>query len=312
MATRREMKQTKKKRKGWKIVLIVLALLLIGGGAYAFSIYNNVKQTVDKKLHAPISSIDTALTEKKVKAKEPLNILLLGVDERSYDKGRSDTMIVMTLDPKQDRMQMVSIPRDTRTTIVGKGFEDKINHSYAFGGSEMAVDTVENFLDIELDYYVRMNMEGLEQLVDAVGGVTVNNGRAFDQGSYHFEKGQQELNGREALAYVRMRKQDPQGDAGRNERQRQVIQGILEKGASFNGVGKINDILDVLGNNMSTNMKFEDMRKLATDYRGTRKSMETYQMTGSGQFIGDIWYLIVPDSEVQKTQNMIKEYSSAE
>src|SRR5699024_63461 len=129
-------------------------------------------------------------------------------------------MIVMTLDPNNNQMQLVSIPRDSRTLIVGKGFQDKINHAYAFGGSEMSVATVENFLDIDLDYYVRMNMEGLAQLVDAVGGIMVNNDQQFSQSGYTFDTGKIQLDGDKALAYVRMRKQDPQGDVGRNDRQR--------------------------------------------------------------------------------------------
>src|SRR5699024_12248826 len=96
---------------------------------------------------------------KKVKATEPLNILLLGVDARESDKGRSDALIVLSLDPQNDVMRLISIPRDTRTTIVGKGGEDKINHAYAFGGTGMAVATAEDFLGIEVDYYFHLNMK---------------------------------------------------------------------------------------------------------------------------------------------------------
>ncbi|MRH43478.1 transcriptional regulator LytR [Aquibacillus halophilus] len=303
------MNQKKFKKSWWKIGLLVVGLLLLVGGAYLYSIYDNVKSTVDNDVHKSVTSIDNRLTKEKVESREPLNILLLGVDEREYDQGRSDTMIVMTLDPNNDRMQMVSIPRDTRTEIIGHGTIDKINHSYAFGGSNMAVDTVENFLDIEIDYYVRVNMEGLQQLVDTVGGVTVNNNLAFKNGSFQFEEGELELNGREALAYVRMRKEDPQGDAGRNERQRQVIESVIDKGASLGVVNKIGDIMDVLGDNVSTNMDFSDMRRLATDYSSARKNNKTYQIDGNGTFIGDIWYLIVPDREVEKVHRMIQDFS---
>src|SRR5690606_29205840 len=106
-------------------------------------------------------------------------------------------------------MKMVSIPRDTRTEIIGKGFQDKINHAYAFGGPEMAIDTVENFLDIPIDYFVQVNMESFKDIVDAVGGVTVNNSFSFNAGGYTFNEGQISLNGAEALAYSRMRYEDP-------------------------------------------------------------------------------------------------------
>ncbi|WP_226035117.1 LCP family glycopolymer transferase [Aquibacillus saliphilus] len=302
-------KKEKKKKSWWKITLLIVAFFILGGGAYLYSIYHNVKSTVDNDVHESVTSIDNDLTKEKADRKEPLNILLLGVDERENDKGRSDTMIVMTLDPQNDRMQMVSIPRDTRTEIIGHGTVDKINHSYAFGGSNMSVDTVENFLDIEIDYFARVNMEGLQQLVDAVDGVTVNNNLAFTNGSFEFPKGELELDGREALAFVRMRKEDPQGDIGRNERQRQVIEGVISRGASFSGVSKINEIMNVLGDNVSTNMDFSDMSTLVTDYRGARENTDTYQLNGDGAYIGGIWYLIVPDEEVQKAHEMIIDFS---
>ncbi|MFG6146925.1 LCP family glycopolymer transferase [Halobacillus sp. B23F22_1] len=303
----RKSKQRRKVRWG-RVSLVFMALLIAGGGTWIYYIYHNLKNTVDQDVHESVASIDNEITKGKVKDQEPLNILLLGVDERANDRGRSDTMIVLTLDPNNERMQMVSIPRDTRTEIIGRGTTDKINHSYAFGGSDMAVNTVENFLDIEIDYFSTVNMEGLEQLVDSVDGVTVDNDLAFSNGRFDFPEGELYLDGREALAYVRMRKDDPQGDAGRNERQRQVIEGVLSKGASFSSMNKFHDILDVLGDNVSTNMDFSDMRTLATDYRGARKTIDTYQVEGDGTYIGDVWYLLVPDGEVQKVHHMIKDY----
>jgi len=303
------LKSEKGKKLKWLwISLLVVFLLLAIGGIYLFSIYSSVKSTVDEKSHEPVEAIDTEVTKQKMESKESLNILLLGVDEREGDSGRSDTMIVMTLDPAQSRMQLISIPRDSRTEIVGKGFVDKINHAYAFGGSEMSVATVENFLGIDLDYYVRVNMEGLEQLIDAVGGITVSNEFEFSQSGRTFAIGENTLDGKEALAYVRMRKQDPAGDLGRNERQRQVIQGVLEKGASLTSVTKIHKFIEILGGNMVTNIKFTDMQSLVSDYKNVRSNTSSYQMTGEGKTIDRIWYLMVPDAEIEKTNMMIQEY----
>ncbi|QAS53363.1 LCP family protein [Halobacillus litoralis] len=308
---RREVKKKKRrKRRGWKILLVVIGLVLLIGGIYLFTIINDVRTTVNQDLHEDVSSIDTDETKEKVDQKEPINILLLGVDERENDVGRSDTMIVMTLDPNNDQMQMVSIPRDTRVEIAGDGRTTRINHAYAYGGSDMAVDTVENFLDINLDYYIRVNMEGLSQVVDAVDGVTVQNDRAFSSGSFDFEKGEIELDGREALAFVRMRKNDPQGDIGRNERQRQVIQGIIDKGARLDVVNKVGDVMDVLGDNVSTNMQFGDMRRLATNYSSARKNSSTYQMEGDGRMVNGMYLIFMSEEEVQNTHDMIVDFGS--
>ena len=148
-------------------------------------------------------------------------------------------------------------------------------------------------------------MEGMIQLVDSVGGVTVQNDMAFSQGGYDFPVGTIELNGDEALAYTRMRKSDPAGDLGRNERQRQVIQGIIQKGASLNIVTKAGDILETLGPNVATNMKFDDMMKIGLQYRSAKENIETYQMSGDGQLIGGMYLILMSDEEVQKAHNLI-------
>src|SRR5699024_8173863 len=159
-------------------------------------------------------------------------------------------------------MQLVSIPRDTRVPIIGKGFDDKINHAYAFGGNDMSVATVESFLDLELDYYVSLNMDGFQELVEQLDGITVYNDMAWKDSKYDFGFGPIEMDGDKTMSFVRMRKQDPSGDFGRTKRQRQVIQGIVEKGASVGSITKINGVIDILGNNMATNMDFDDMKKL--------------------------------------------------
>src|SRR5690625_962483 len=203
----------KSKRKLWLIIPLVVILLVAAGiGGYFFLVYNHAKKTVNDIIFDPVESIDTKITKKKIQATEPLHILLLGIDSHSSEKGRSDALMILSLDPKQEIMQLISIPRDTRVPIVGKGFDDKINHAYAFGGVDMAVATVENFLDIDLDYYVRINMEGLEQLVDHLGTITVYNDIAWSDGKYDFGFGPTEMDGDKTMHFVRMRKQDPRSE----------------------------------------------------------------------------------------------------
>lgn len=303
----RSSRRRKRSKKIWLIPLVIVIVLFLGGGAYAFSIYNNAKQTVNNKMHEPVDSIDFDQSKKKVKATKPLHILLMGTDEREGDKGRSDALMVLSLNPENDKMQLVSIPRDTRTEIVGKGTEDKINHAYAFGGSDMEVATVENFLDMDMDYYVRMNMEGLEELVDELGTITVDNEVAWEDDTYDFPEGSVEMDGDKTLSFVRMRKDDPEGDAGRTKRQRQVMEAIVDKGASIGSVSKINSLIDVFGNNMSTNLDFANMKKLWNGYRDTRKDIESYAIEGEGTRIDGIYYLMVPDEEIEKVHEMMEE-----
>ncbi|MUK87439.1 transcriptional regulator LytR [Ornithinibacillus sp. L9] len=303
-------KETKKKMKLWKkIVIWVLAVLvvtMIGGGVYAYSIYNNAKKTVNDQMHKEVTNIDQKVTKQKVDQLETLNVLLLGVDARANDAGRSDTLMVLTLNPQNDQMQILSIPRDTRTTIVGKGIEDKINHAYAFGGIDMSIATVENMLDIELDYYVEMNMEGLTELINELDGITVQNELDWEgDNGFHYKKGELHLDGLEALGYVRMRKQDPSGDFGRTARQRQVVEATIDKGATIASVGKINNYIDILGGNMETNMDFDDMRNLLLNYKDVRRNTSEYMLQGTGMTIDGIYYYLVSDEELQKVNGMM-------
>ncbi|MGP4079301.1 LCP family glycopolymer transferase [Pseudalkalibacillus sp. R45] len=298
----------------WGLV-IVLGIAVVGIGGYAYYLYDSVKDTANE-IHEPIDpERDKNVPKPKVdkKEREPISILLLGVDERKNDSGRSDTMVVITVNPHDDSMIMFNIPRDTRTEIIGKGFDDKINHAYAFGGTKMAVETVENFLDIPINYYIKVNMESFQDIVNAVDGVTVKNSFGFNAGGYNFPQGEIELdNGKEALAYVRMRKQDPKGDLGRNERQRQIIRGVIDKGARVSSITKFDDVLDVISSNVKTNMTFAEMKDIQENYKGARKNIETFEVNATEKYINNIFYFIVSDEERKEIRSKLKEHLEIE
>ncbi|TMU84111.1 LytR family transcriptional regulator [Bacillus sp. BHET2] len=299
-----------KKRTWLKVVGIVFLLMLIGGGVYAYSIYHSLNSAVET-MHTPIDRDKSSKRTKEVtfKDKEPFSVLLLGVDERENDKGRSDSMIVLTVNPNKKSVKMISIPRDTLTDIVGHGTRDKINHAYAFGGVEMSMDTVEGLLDIPIDYYVKINMEGFEDIVNAVGGVTVNNDLNFSYDGYSFKEGQLTLSGKEALAFSRMRHDDPRGDFGRQLRQREVIQGVIREGASVSSLWNFDNIFDALGNNVKTNLKFEEMVDIQKHYKSASKDIEQIQIkTGSGTKIDGIYYYVIPDEELGEIQGTLQDH----
>ncbi|QHE63327.1 MULTISPECIES: LCP family protein [Rossellomorea] len=300
-------------------VVSVVVLLFLGIGGYAYYMYDSVKGTAES-MHEEVKRDkpkDTPkITQEKDEPAEPISILMMGVDERQNDQGRSDALIVMTLNPEKEKMQMISIPRDTRTEIIGHGTTDKINHAYAFGGTKMAIETVENFTNIPIDYYIKVNMEALSSLVDAMDGVTVHNDLDwYDEGyykkGYHYREGDIELNGAKALGYVRMRHLDPRGDFGRNERQRQVIAAIIGKASNVSSVGKFDDILDVLGNNVKTDMTLDDIMSIQKNYRSAKNTIEQYEIKGQGGKIGGTYYLTVPENEQDKVTEMLKENLAA-
>ncbi len=301
------MSRAKKKMSVWKILIIIAIIFILAVLGYVIAVYLHAKNTVNSEMHTPVEAIDTAIGKDKIKAGETLNVLLLGIDAEEDERGRSDAIMVLTIDPKGEQIQIVSIPRDTRTEIVGKDMQDKINHAYAFGGSEMAINTVESFLDMDLDYYVSMNMDGFKSLVDELGSITVNSDMEFTSGKYDFKFGKNTMDGDQTMAYVRMRKQDPTGDFGRNKRQRQVIEGIINEGASVASVTKFTSVVSILGKNMETNLDMDDVQDLLLNYQNARKNITEYQMTGEGTNIDGIYYLNVDDAEIEKVRKMINE-----
>ncbi|WP_081835458.1 LCP family protein [Carnobacterium jeotgali] len=303
-------KKKKKKGKGLKIFLIIILILFIALGLFVWKIYSDVAGTTEK-IHKDVETEEVRESSVDISKKDPFSILLLGVDTGDLgrkEQGRSDTMIVMTVNPTTNKATMVSIPRDTRTEIIGHGTTDKINHAYAFGGTAMSVNTVQSMLDIPIDYYVEVNMKGLQDIVDAVGGVQVTSPLTFTYEGYNFTEGEStSLDGKTALAYSRMRYDDPNGDYGRQERQRQVIQATLEKVASLSTISNYQDILGSLENNMQTNLEFNDMVKIFNNYRSAAGNIEQVQLEAEGTTIDGIYYGIVSDQEMSRVSGLLKE-----
>lgn len=304
------MRENKKKKKKWLwITLSIIGLLVLGTGGYAFYLYKSAADTV-----ASIQEdLDREKSEKRTEEvvfeeKDPISILLMGVDEREGDRGRSDSLILMTVNPNTNTTQMVSIPRDTRTEIIGKGKQDKINHAYAFGGTEMAINTVENFLDVPVDYFVKINMESFKDTVDAVGGVEVNNSLNFSYGGFDFPEGTVTLDGEKALAFTRMRYEDPRGDFGRQERQRQVIEAVIKKGANVSSITKFGDMFGVVRDNVKTNLTFDEMWDIQANYKTAAQNLEQFQVEGSGTKIDGIYYYIVPEENRLALSDQLKEH----
>ncbi|WP_442864116.1 LCP family glycopolymer transferase [Anoxybacillus sp. J5B_2022] len=150
-----------RKKIRWIGIILSIVLIVSFGSFYVYRhfMYQQLKQTAEQ-IHEPMKRPVPNKRPQPISLKKqtPISFLFIGVDERKGDHGRADSLIVVTVNPNQPSVKMVSIPRDTRTVVVGKGKRDKINHSYAFGGVGMTVATVERFLDIPIDYYVKVNV----------------------------------------------------------------------------------------------------------------------------------------------------------
>ena len=284
-------------------IILVLFLAVVGMGA---KLYWDVSKSMDKTYETVERS---KKSEVNLNNKEPFSVLLLGIDtgdDGRVEQGRSDTTIVATVNPRDKQTTLVSLARDTYVDIPGQGKQDKLNHAYAFGGASLAMDTVENYLNIPINHYVSINMAGLKELVNAVGGIEVNNNLTFSQDGYDFTIGKISLDGEQALSYSRMRYEDPNGDYGRQERQRKVIEGIVQKVLSLNSVSNYQEILTAVSDNMKTDLSFDDMKKIALDYRSAFGKVKQDQLQGTGFMQDGVSYRRVDEQELTRVQQELK------
>ncbi|WP_405131599.1 LCP family protein [Paenibacillus sp. FSL H8-0317] len=301
--------------KKWiKITTWIVSLFVIVVFGYAIYLYQFVKSTADQ-IYEPRNPVKpVSVTDSRgglpvdINSKEPFNALILGVDERPNDRGRSDTIIVLSVNPGKKQVLMFNIPRDTRTDIVGHNTVDKINHAYAFGGVDMSVNTVEQFLGVPIHYYMKVDMEGFAKIIDLVGGVDVNNPFAFDYEGQSYNQGNIHLDGVAALGFSRMRYDDPKGDLGRNDRQREVLKQMLKNTMQFSSVFNIQKMLDELGTHVRTDVTFDEMKELLLDYRNDLENVDTVEIQGKGEKIDGIYYYIVDQQERDRIHGILEEH----
>lgn len=213
--------------------------------------------------------------------KNRVNILLLGVDEPDHETPgatarRSDTMIVASINPKDGTASLLSIPRDTRVTIPGRKGLDKISHAYAYGGADLAKQTVENLLGIPISYYTAVDWQGFIKVIDILGGVNLyveHNMKYQDPYAnltIELAKGYQHLDGEKSGQYVRFR-HDELGDIGRVQRQQRFMKALSEEVLQVGTILKVPSIVSTINQYVTTDMTLFTMVKLAN----TMKDIQT-------------------------------------
>ncbi|MEG3250332.1 LCP family protein [Streptococcus suis] len=310
---------------GKKIFLMSLAIvgLTLGAGLiYGASLLNFSTGTISKTY----KQLDGEEEITPIDATEPLTILLMGVDMDQatrggdWEGGRSDSMILVTVNPKTKETSMMSLTRDIMVEIAeangeSSGTVEKLNHSYSYGQAPMAIATIEKMMDITIDRYIEINMDGLVELVDAVGGIEVNNTLGFPISISEHEPaytsivqpGQQLVNGDQALVYARMRYDDPEGDIGRQRRQREVITAIIKKLLQLDGLTQYKKILTAISNNMRTNIEISPATiPSLLGYKDSVSKLNSYQLRGVDQMVDEIYYQLPTSEHLLEMQNILK------
>lgn len=318
----RSSKQKKRRRRIAVFLILPLLCILIGGIGYAAYLYikaEHVAQAAYKELDRGGKS------SKRLEAVKPLedniSILIMGVDEseaRKEDKEdfggsfRTDALLLATLNKDDKSIKLVSIPRDTYVYIPSKERKNKIAHAYAYGGANGTIQTVEDFLDVPVDYYVKVNFDSFIKIVDTLGGIemdvpiSVTDFNSKKSGFVTVEKGQQKLNGEQALVLARARHID--NDFMRGQRQQLIIEAIAKKALSLNSVTKMADLIEAAGSEMETNLTFDDMIGVVKTMLGTQLNMEKLQVKDIDEYIDGIYYAKPDEQSVKEIKETLKQH----
>ncbi len=246
--------------------------------------------------------------------------LLVGIDTfdvKDSEGERTDTMILANVNFDTGDMNLVSIPRDTRVLV--NGDYDKINHAHAYGGIDLTLETVRDFLDIDLQYYVRMDYRAVEEIVNAIGGVDVyvpqrmfyDDTTAGKEFHVDLQEGQQRLNGNQAIQFLRWRKNNdgtgyPEGDVGRIKAQQSFMKQILKQSLSFKNLLKAPKFIGIYNNYIDTNIPLSTVIKGAWSARKIDfDNMNTQTIPGEGEYIGNISYFLYNEEQTRELINSI-------
>ena len=286
-------------KKGNKIALwiigIILGVFIIGiGGVYIYGNYmfNKVEKIeVDKN--------DVGITEEVEEKLSPysnsiINIALFGVDSADVSTGRSDSIIIATIDTIHKKLKLTSVMRDSYVNISGIG-NDKINHAYAFGGPQLAIKTLNENFNLNIEDFVAVNFDSLPKIIDMIGGVTVD---ITSEEVSHIpgisSAGTYNLNGAQALSYSRIRYATG-GDYVRTERQRTILTKIFEKILTINPMkypSLLNEVLPMV----QTSLDYSKILELGTEVLKmgvTTLEQERFPLDGycQGEMINGVYYL---------------------
>ncbi|EAE7355258.1 LytR family transcriptional regulator [Listeria monocytogenes] len=315
--SRRSSKKYKRRRKILFWILIPVMCLVLAGVGYGTYLFSKTKLAADNSYdNVRNGKASTLRTNDIEPIKDSFSILIIGVDTSSTraENGnpRSDSLILATFNVKDSRVEMTSIPRDSYVHIEDSAKDidkyTKINAAHAYGGPELTMKTVEEEFKIPIDYYVRFDFDAFLKIVDALDGIDVDVPVDFTEqdskdnaGAITLKKGPQHLNAEQALALARTRHID--SDIERGKRQQLIIKSIVSEATSISSVSKYSDIIEVVGDNMKTNLTFNQMLSIAKYGMTNKIDIKSLNLKGDSNPMDGIYYYKLDESSVQSISN---------
>lgn len=278
-----------KKHSGLKVFFIIISVILIIFLIGVAVGYNFINSKLNKINYEEIDENEIEVTEEvKKELSGYRNVVLFGIDDADGYTGRSDCIIIFSIDQKTKNVKMTSIYRDTYVEVPGHGYT-KINHAFAYGGATLAMSTINRNLDLNITEYVTINFQVVKDIVDLVGGVKIDvTSKEATQIPGITKAGTYNLNGTQALAYGRIRKID--SDEKRTERMRTVVDKVFSKVKKMSPL-EMNKIADEILPELHTNIKKSEITKImkdVTSYKIGESMGWPYEV--EGKMISKVWY----------------------
>ena len=310
-------KESTKLRTALKVLLILATSVLICATTYGIYLTKKAEYAANEAFEADDRENSSKRDEKVKPIEDNVSILFIGVDDsesrgQGADNSRSDALILATLNNKTKTVKTLSIPRDSYVHIPYKGFKDKINHAHAYGGTPATIDTIEELLDIPVDYYVRMNFNAFIDVVNALGGIEIDVPYSFveldefENPVIKLEKGLQKLDGSQALALARTRKYD--SDIERGKRQQEILKAIAIQAAKPSSILKYDDVIDAVADNMKTNMTFKEMKSFLTYLSSGMPRIDSLALEGADDWSTGVYYYKLNDESLEDTKNILQSH----
>jgi len=308
-----------KKKKKYLYIFIPLFIIIIIVGGYGGVMWYKAASIVGDSYQDDGREFGSDLRDDLVDPTvDDVSILFIGIDkgetraQTNSGNGLSDSLMLTTFNKDEKSVKVLNIPRDSYVYVPYVGYRTKINHAHSYGGANETIKTVENLFDIPVDYYVRVNFDAFIDIVDALNGINVDVPyEMFEMDStdkpdaIHLLPGEQLLNGEEALALARTRKYD--SDIERGKRQQEIMLAMVKRAVSFNSIINLEKIMLALGNNMSTNMEFNDLTSFGSYAMSGKLDIETLNLEGSDLWT-DAYYYQLDEESVAENQQILKDH----
>ncbi len=241
--------------------------------------------------------------------RDPFILYISGIDRygKISNVSRSDVNILAVVNPSKEKILLVSIPRDYYVSLYGTDSKDKLTHAGMYG-IDTSVKTINNLLDVDIDYYLRLNFSTLTKCIDLLGGVDIYSDRAFTSyvdGSIRVEEGVNHMDGKTALAFARERHAYESGDRHRGENQQEIIKAIIGKITDKKNITKFKDILSSLDGTFETSMSYKNITNLVKMQldKNIDWNIESISLDGKGSMMPTYsmgqrrLYVMIPDND---------------